>query len=282
MAKKTKFRHNKKRNTAFLFETLVKELTKSVVEKNEERKQLAVDLIKEHFSSGTTLHKELMLYRALTETRGIKENVARSMVVQACEDHKTICKETLFLEQTALIKKINKNLGIDCYSNFVSSYKSLASISQMFSAPADIKDRVILQEAIVKNLSTKKVEETKMAHIDDITYSVFVKKFNEKYNESLLQEQREVLTRYIHSFSDNQLSLKMYLNEEVGRLKTKVEEMQADDDISEDTDMKQSLTMVSNFLHGLKDHPVNEESLRRILKVQALINEAESRNDNQD
>mgnify|MGYP003125476938 CR=1 FL=1 len=282
MAKKTKFRHNKKRNTAFLFETLVKELTKSVVEKNEERKQIVVDLIKEHFSSGTSLHKELMLYRALTETRGIKESVARSMVVQACEDHKTICKDTLFLEQTALIKKINKNLGIDCYSNFVANYKSLASISQMFTAPADIKDRVILQEAIVKNLSTTKVEETKMAHIDDITYSVFVKKFNEKYGESLLNEQREVLTRYIHSFSDNQLSLKMYLNEEVGRLKAKVEEMKADDDVATDSDMTESLTTVSDFLNSLKDEPIDENSLRRILKVQALVQEADNRNDNQD
>ena len=72
MAKKTKFRHNKKRNTAFLFETLVKELTKSVVEKNEERKQIVVDLIKEHFSSGTSLHKVwpgVWLFRLVKTTR---------------------------------------------------------------------------------------------------------------------------------------------------------------------------------------------------------------------
>ena len=55
MQNKEKFKHNKKRNTAFLFETLVKELTKAVLN-NEAAKQKAVStLIKEHFNKKTNL-----------------------------------------------------------------------------------------------------------------------------------------------------------------------------------------------------------------------------------
>jgi phosphatidylinositol alpha-mannosyltransferase len=36
-----KLKHNKKRNTAFLFESLTKELTKAIVAKDEKRKALA-------------------------------------------------------------------------------------------------------------------------------------------------------------------------------------------------------------------------------------------------
>ena len=60
-----KNKHNKKRNTAFLYEVLVKELTKNVVEKNESKKQLIVSMLKEHFSKGTILHSELNLYKGI-------------------------------------------------------------------------------------------------------------------------------------------------------------------------------------------------------------------------
>ena len=60
-----KLKHNKKRNTAFLYESLVKELTKAVVKKDTERKNVLVSMIKEHFSKGTVLNQELELYKAL-------------------------------------------------------------------------------------------------------------------------------------------------------------------------------------------------------------------------
>ena len=54
-------RHNKKRNTAFLYETLVKELTKSVVKKQHQRKERVIQIIKENFNKNTPLHRELQL-----------------------------------------------------------------------------------------------------------------------------------------------------------------------------------------------------------------------------
>ena len=40
-----KVKHNKKRNTAFLFEALVKELTKTVIEKNKKKTSLIKSII---------------------------------------------------------------------------------------------------------------------------------------------------------------------------------------------------------------------------------------------
>ena len=42
-------KHNKKRNTAFLFETLIKELAKSVVNKEEAKKIAVTKIMKQHF-----------------------------------------------------------------------------------------------------------------------------------------------------------------------------------------------------------------------------------------
>ena len=44
-----KVRHNKKRNTAFLYESLIKELTKSIVRNQTETKQKVINILKEYF-----------------------------------------------------------------------------------------------------------------------------------------------------------------------------------------------------------------------------------------
>ena len=50
-----KFKHNKKRNTEFLYETLIKELTKAVVDKDLERKNFIVGTMKKYFNSNPPL-----------------------------------------------------------------------------------------------------------------------------------------------------------------------------------------------------------------------------------
>ena len=64
----TKTRHNKKRNTAFIYEALVRELTKCVVAKDGNRKAAVVSIVREHFAKGSLLRQELELYKALYES----------------------------------------------------------------------------------------------------------------------------------------------------------------------------------------------------------------------
>ena len=48
--KKVRHKHNKKRNTAFLYEVLVKELTKAIVEKQSKRKVEIAKTLKKYFN----------------------------------------------------------------------------------------------------------------------------------------------------------------------------------------------------------------------------------------
>ena len=50
MQEKMKVKYNKKRNTAFLYETLVKELTKAVVNKDNSKRAIILGILKEHYS----------------------------------------------------------------------------------------------------------------------------------------------------------------------------------------------------------------------------------------
>ena len=63
-------KYNKKRNTAFLYETLILEMTKAALNKDEKRKNIALDIIKENFAKNSILDEELDAYRSIMETKG--------------------------------------------------------------------------------------------------------------------------------------------------------------------------------------------------------------------
>ena len=80
-----RLKHNKKRNTAFVYEALVRELTESVVKNNKNKQNKIVSIIKDHFSNGSLLKEELDLYRSIYETRHIEKRIAEKIVVEVKE-----------------------------------------------------------------------------------------------------------------------------------------------------------------------------------------------------
>ena len=104
-------KHNKKRNTGFVYEALIRELTRAAVEGKSKRKAAIARTIKESFSRDTLLGKELDCYRTLNEVHSVSSEDAEKLVFVAKETHKNIDKKKLFLEQSNLINFINKNFG---------------------------------------------------------------------------------------------------------------------------------------------------------------------------
>jgi hypothetical protein len=195
-------KHNKKRNTAFLYETLIVELTKSTVRTQAERKQQIVSILKEFFSKGSTLSKEMEIYKAINETNNVELIIAERILAEAKIQYDSLDKNIIFESQSALIKKINHILGKNVFSNFVPNYKNLATLSQIFNFDTPIKRKVILEQRVIQQMVSQDElqKESKMIPIDNLAYKTFVKKFNDQYNERLLEEQKDLLGRYITVF----------------------------------------------------------------------------------
>ena len=83
-------KHNKKRNTAFIYETLTRELTKAIVDKNLSRKKVIVGILKEHLGSNTLLGEELSLYRVLLETTNLQDKVASRLLKETKKGYNLI------------------------------------------------------------------------------------------------------------------------------------------------------------------------------------------------
>jgi len=269
-------KHNKKRNTAFLFEALISELTKSIVHKNDEKRDVTKSLISKHFRRGTNLYEELQLYKALLETHGLERVVAEKLLFEVKSQRRFIADSDVFSEQSELINDMNKEYDKGVFTTFVPNYKSLATLSQLFNSGAPIKERVLLESKIIDSLMGEEAKREKMAPVDNLVYKTFVNKFNEKYSDTLLEEQKDLLTKYISSFADNGLQLKMFLNEEIGRLKTVINEAASLEEIKQDAQMLSKTKAVLGKLVEYSKQEISEEMVRGVIKIQQLASEINS------
>jgi len=276
----TKLKHNKKRNTAFLYEALIRELTKSIIQEDVTRKTKIVKIIRENFDRDMILAKELELYKAISDSKNIESILAEKIIYEAKREHSSLDKNTIFNAQTRLISTINKNLGKNVFTNFVPAYKDLATIAQIFNNDVSFKKRMLLETRLASQMSRKsgpKLEEKKeMVPIDNLVYKTFVEKFNKSYGDSLLSEQKNLLNNYIMSFADNGLQLKIFLNEEIPRLKGALDESLNMQEISEDKEMATSSQKVLHLLENFKTEKLDKTKIEQILKIQNLVKEINS------
>ena len=98
-----------------------------------------------------------------------------------------------------------------------------------------------------------------MKSVDNIVYKSFVSKFNEEYSSVLPSEQKELLGKYVSSFADNGIEFKVYMNEEIGRLKERVMKSLDCEEISKDSEMKKSTNEVYALLENAPKKPIDEE-----------------------
>lgn len=270
-------KHNKKRNTAFLYEVLLREGTKAIIDRNITRMELIKKIIFEHFSSKTELYKELALFKSLKEN-SVEEPYAEKFVREVEARYDKLDKTKIFNEQTSLIKVLNKMLGAGTFNSFIPNYKDLATMTQMFNPLTPIKEKILLEQKIIDKIKIVKEEkqETVMQPSDNLLYKTYIKNFNQKYT-SLLKEQKELLTKFAGTFSNDDIELKVYLNEEIGRLISEVNNSLEKEDIKNDQETFEKTKKTIGFLESIKESKeITPELLQKIMKLQQFVHEVNS------
>ncbi len=232
--------------------------------------------MKEHFAKETALRKELELFKDLYESTSIHPYMCEKLIQEVKRSHSNLDSKQIFDEQTALINKINKLLSKNVFSNFVPNYKNLATIAQILNPDVSAKSRVILEGSLVSCMSLdSKQGAREMVPIDNIVYSTFVKKFNEQYGNGLLEEQKELLSKYIASFHDNAIELKIFLNEEISNLRKAliVDNEKATEE--NNAALCSKITEVINVVDESSKSEITIETITKILKIQSLVKELE-------
>ena len=227
-------KHSKFKNTGFIFELLVRQITSEIMSGKTSSK--AEKILKEFFSSKKELSKELKLYQYLINEKYNSESKAEKFVETVCEARKRLDEQKLTKEKYNLIKQIKETYNIDEFvKSPISNYKSLASIYKVFEATItkesfEPKDIVNSKFTIVENIINSSIE-NKDKKVNDrvleeyrkqdeevrmLSYKMLVENFNKKYN-NLSEEQKNLLKEYINNIN-NTGKLKEYVNNEVNSL----------------------------------------------------------------
>jgi hypothetical protein len=268
-----KTKHNKKRNTAFIFEVLVRELSKAVIQRSSARKRTITTIIKEHFGKGSALHKELHCYRALLEEGGLDSYTAEKMIYRSKEAHQALDRQKIFQEQSAVIKKINADLGGSVFSNFIPSYRTFATIAQIFNDKTPLKQKVIMERQILEILSSEKQEASgEIKPLDTLVVKSFSQRYNEQY-EGLLPEQKAILNKYMLSFGENDADFRVLVGNELQRIHSAITESLNAPEVRSDEIMVKNTNRVLREMEEISVATVGEKELKKILKLQELVNE---------
>lgn len=273
-----KTKHNKKRNSAFLYEVLILEFAKAAFNKREDLRVKILEIIKESFNKNSFLYKELKLYKELVDTSALDELSAEKILCEVKKQREKINDVRLIKEQSLLTRKIKKILSNDVFSNFVPNFKNLATIAQIFNKSLPIKSKVLLENEIIKCM-TREEKTEEMKPVDNLVFKSFTKCFNDEYG-NLFEEQKVLLNKFITSFSNNGIDLKVYLNDEIGRLKQSLNEsITTDDIIKQNEDLLSSTKKVIEKLENYrKNTEFDQKTIQEILKIQGLIKEIKSEN----
>ena len=286
-----KIKHSKFKNTGFIFELLVRQITSEIMSNN---KSVAEKILKEHFNSKKELSKELKLYQYLVNEKYNSESKAEMFVETVSQAHSKLNVAKLSKEKYNLIKEINSKFELEQFlTSPITNYKVLASIYKVFESKKsenyDIKDvfnsKITLIENIISRQTSNKVEpvsdstkliETYKKQDKDLrllTYKILVETFNKKYT-NLDEKQKGLLKEYINNMS-NTSKFKDYLAIELPQI---VKELKAIKSKISDKVTTIKLSETISVLEKMKiGKTVSDNNVSSIMLSYELIKELKSK-----
>lgn len=262
-------KHSKYKNTAILFEMLVRKLTSETMTSD---KTVTVDIIKKYFGKNTALSKELTLYNSLIK-ENLKSEAQALDFIRSCKvSHQKLNQSLLRRQRYNLVKEISENFDFQKVSKIrINNYKELASIYKLFEYndadnPADLLES---KTAIVNHLLGNIKQSLKLSPLLEkykgydtdirmLSYKLLVDKFNSKYS-NLDESQKNVLNKYITNVNDSE-SIKQYFEKIIPGIKSQLKEQ-----VSYITDKATKIKV-----DKLSDMLCNVESIRVIKESHVL------------
>jgi len=274
-------KHNKVKNTAFLYECLTRQITSDVLSNVEPSPALAI--VKEFFKPTTILGKELVLYKALTSKKLKNENKINYLVDSVLRERVKLNFSELRRAKYNLIKKITEKYELkDFLRTRITNYIDIASVYKLFEIQHNSNpfEETEIRFVVMENLKDTDSPKSKKQSVIEkfaqeskdlrlLSYKILVDKFNSKYS-NLNESQRDLLKTYINNIS-NTSTLKDFMAEEITKLKNEILKIHPKiDDKVVSIKLKECLNVLKKLNKG---NIVSEEQLITMMRFYSLLDE---------
>ena len=269
-----KLKHNKKRNVGFVYEVLIKELSKASIEKSEPKKQKVVKILKTFFSKNAPLREELDIYQSFEEVNNLDEKVAQKIIHEARYQASMLNENLIYENKSKIINLINKELGQDSWDTFVKDYKRMATVNQAIFSKLSPKKQVFVEKKLLDIMTSPKEEKKQFPNINNVALKTFLNNFNSQYSTTLSESQKNLLEKYITSSSEDDLEFKIYLYSEIDRLKARLSENTKNNVID-----SKKINLILEKMNDYSSRQIDKKMITEIVKIQSLVSELNNAND---
>jgi len=277
----TTIKHNKIKNTEFLFECLSRQVTSDIL--NDVKDSPALKIIKEHFKKGSVLNQELELYKALSSKAITEANKIDYLVDSVGKLRKKISNRELRNAKYNIVKAIKEHYDVNqIFKTRIKDYKTVASIYKFFeSLSIDVQplEETNIRFNMIENLTILPTQGKKKSKFENfskqdsdirlLAYKMLVDKFNSKYS-TLTESQRNLLKQYINNIS-NTNSFKEYIVSEVNEIQKELKSYlpKIDDNVVK-IKLKEAIKISDNYRKG---QVVKDSQVVGMMRFYKLIDE---------
>lgn len=278
------FKHNKKRDCGLVYEFLVRQLSKAVVEKDQKTYKRALEIVNKYYGPGTALAEERELFDVVKSARGLSESSARRVLGEVERHARRMDSKRIDIKKSNLIKEINYTFGQEFFSvHRVPDYRLLASIQMVIDAArtqnrlTESVQKIQLEEGLVRYMMTRgsfSETQAQKSEVDALVMSLVAKRFSEKYAKSLISPQKVLLEKYIRfQVTGDEKPLRVLVEAETQRIAGALERASYMKEVIEDKVMGQKLNEARSYFSKSKDLAQVVEDL---MLYQKLVEEIES------
>ena len=272
-----KSNHNKKRNIGLVYELLLRSVSSSLVEGNQEKANLSINIMKKRFAPGTEIYSEFRIFNAIMNTTVLDTSVAAGILTEAKNAIKNINYEDLYVEKSKLISEINKSIkDPDFFKRKVPDYKQFATVGTVISQwrkgdRSNLTKQVMNEQRLIEFMLLEKEDLPKISEMtdskaDNLVVKIMTEKINNTY-KGLNQEQKRILREYAVYGSTSVEQLKSYLGD------IKIDSLNSLNRLKESTDNKVLLSkidMVVNKINNLSESDISDNEIAKYLKISEL------------
>jgi hypothetical protein len=273
-----KSNHNKKRNIGLVYELLLRSISSSLVEGNQKKANLSIDILKKRFAPGTEIYSEFRIFNAIMNTTVTDTSVAAGILTEAKNAIKKINYDTLHIEKSKLISEINKQIkDPDFFKRRVPNYKEFATVGTAINHwrqgdMSNLAKQVINEQRLIefmlseKNLNDKTFEEMTDSKADNLVVKIMTEKINNNY-VNLNAEQKKILREYAVYGTSDARALESYLVEIKSRSLSSLKDLKKK---SDNKVLLSKIDFVVKKINSLSESNISDADIAKYLKVSEL------------
>ena len=273
-----KLSHNKKRNIGLVYELLLRSISSSLVEGNQKKANLSLDIMKKRFAPGTEIYSEFRIFNAIMNTSIKDTAVAAGILTEAKNAIKNINHNNLDIEKSKLISEINKVIkDPDFFKRKVPNYKEFATVGTVINHwkkgdLSNLSQQVINEQRLVEFMlkekaDQQKIEEMTDSQADNLVVKIMTEKINKNY-QNLNLEQKKILREYaVYGNEKNSKEFDKFI------LEIKTNSLASLKKLKESSDNKIILSKIKNVIEKVNNLPeknIGDADIAKYLKISEL------------